>query len=108
MTDPLPTLLDCSTSSMYTTSRQLSLWSDRVASRDLRCCRRSTCKGIRSRCTPGRELHFLHEGERFQSDIVGLHSHPYLTTMTNEQIVAELGWTKKIIKDVTGVTPNVG
>lgn len=27
--------------------------------------------------------------------------------MTNEQIVAELGWTKKVIKDVTGVTPNV-
>lgn len=33
-------------------------------------------------------------------------AHPYLTTLTNEQIVAELGWTKKIIKDVTGVTPN--
>ncbi|KIM26828.1 carbohydrate esterase family 4 protein [Serendipita vermifera MAFF 305830] len=28
-----------------------------------------------------------------------------LTQMTNRQIVAELGWTKKIIKDVTGVTP---
>ena len=25
--------------------------------------------------------------------------------MTNEQIVAELGWTRKAIKDVTGVTP---
>lgn len=33
-------------------------------------------------------------------------SHPSLTTLTNEQIVAELGWTKKVIKDVTGVTPN--
>jgi len=33
-------------------------------------------------------------------------SHPYLTTLTNEQIVAELGWTKKVIFDVTGVTPN--
>ncbi|KAI9636971.1 uncharacterized protein MKK02DRAFT_37340 [Dioszegia hungarica] len=33
-------------------------------------------------------------------------SHPYLTKLTNEQIVAELGWTKKVIKDVTGVTPN--
>lgn len=33
-------------------------------------------------------------------------SHPYLTTKTNAQIVAELGWTKKIIKDITGVTPN--
>lgn len=33
-------------------------------------------------------------------------SHPYLTTLTNEQIVAELGWTAKAIKEVTGVTPN--
>jgi peptidoglycan/xylan/chitin deacetylase (PgdA/CDA1 family) len=33
-------------------------------------------------------------------------SHPYLTKLTNEQIVAELGWTKKVIHDVTGVTPN--
>lgn len=33
-------------------------------------------------------------------------SHPYLTKLTNEQIVAELGWTKKVIYDVTGVTPN--
>jgi peptidoglycan/xylan/chitin deacetylase (PgdA/CDA1 family) len=30
----------------------------------------------------------------------------YLTSMTNEQIIAELGWSKKIIKDVIGVTPN--
>ncbi|KAJ3900580.1 hypothetical protein F5879DRAFT_907174 [Lentinula edodes] len=34
-------------------------------------------------------------------------SHPYLTTLTNEQVIAELGWTKKVIKDVTGVTPNM-
>ncbi|WWC91181.1 uncharacterized protein L201_006122 [Kwoniella dendrophila CBS 6074] len=33
-------------------------------------------------------------------------SHTALTTQTNEQIVAELGWTAKAIKDVTGVTPN--
>jgi peptidoglycan/xylan/chitin deacetylase (PgdA/CDA1 family) len=32
-------------------------------------------------------------------------SHPYMSTLTNEQIIAELGWSKKIIKDVTGVTP---
>jgi peptidoglycan/xylan/chitin deacetylase (PgdA/CDA1 family) len=32
-------------------------------------------------------------------------SHPLMTTFTNEEIIAELGWTKKIIKDVTGVTP---
>ncbi|PPQ66102.1 hypothetical protein CVT26_010903 [Gymnopilus dilepis] len=34
-------------------------------------------------------------------------SHPPLTTLSNEEIIAELGWTKKIIKDVTGVTPNM-
>jgi len=33
------------------------------------------------------------------------HSAP-LTTLTNEQVIAELGWCKKIIKDVLGVTPN--
>ncbi|KAG7094006.1 hypothetical protein E1B28_007635 [Marasmius oreades] len=32
-------------------------------------------------------------------------SHPALTTLSNEQIVAELGWTRKAIKDVLGVTP---
>ena len=34
-------------------------------------------------------------------------SHPPLTTMTNEEIIAELGWSKKVIKDVLGVTPNM-
>jgi peptidoglycan/xylan/chitin deacetylase (PgdA/CDA1 family) len=34
-------------------------------------------------------------------------SHPSLTTLTNEQIIAEFGWTKKVIFDVTGVTPNM-
>ena len=33
-------------------------------------------------------------------------SHPPMTTLTNEQVIAELGWSKKIIKDVLGVTPN--
>lgn len=33
-------------------------------------------------------------------------SHPYLTTLSNAEIVAELGWSKKVIKDVLGVTPN--
>ena len=28
-----------------------------------------------------------------------------LTSLTNEQIVAELGWTREAIKRVTGVTP---
>ncbi|KAF9525351.1 hypothetical protein CPB83DRAFT_772230 [Crepidotus variabilis] len=32
-------------------------------------------------------------------------SHRPLTSLTNEQIVAELGWTRKIIKQVLGVTP---
>jgi len=32
-------------------------------------------------------------------------SHWPLTTQTNEEIVAELGWSKKAIYDVTGVTP---
>lgn len=33
-------------------------------------------------------------------------SHPPLTTLTNEQIVAELGWSKEVIRSVIGVTPN--
>lgn len=33
-------------------------------------------------------------------------SHPPLTTLSNEEIIAELGWSKKVIKDVLGVTPN--
>jgi peptidoglycan/xylan/chitin deacetylase (PgdA/CDA1 family) len=39
---------------------------------------------------------------------IGVHtwSHASLTTLTNEQIIAELGWTKKVIKDTLGVTPN--
>lgn len=34
-------------------------------------------------------------------------SHTPLTTQTNDEIIAELGWSKKIIKDVLGVTPNM-
>jgi peptidoglycan/xylan/chitin deacetylase (PgdA/CDA1 family) len=34
-------------------------------------------------------------------------SHPMLTTLTDEEIVAELGWSKKIIKDLLGVTPTM-
>ncbi|GAA5926289.1 uncharacterized protein JCM15063_000238 [Sporobolomyces koalae] len=33
-------------------------------------------------------------------------AHSSLTTLSNEEIIAELGWTKKIIHDITGVTPN--
>ncbi|KAG8760942.1 chitin deacetylase, partial [Serendipita sp. 396] len=32
-------------------------------------------------------------------------SHHPLTSLTNEQVVAELGWSRQAIKDVTGVTP---
>ncbi|KAI0757285.1 hypothetical protein C8Q80DRAFT_1093247 [Daedaleopsis nitida] len=32
-------------------------------------------------------------------------SHPPMTTLTNDQVIAELGWSRKIIKDVLGVTP---
>ena len=32
-------------------------------------------------------------------------SHTALTTQTNEEIIAELGWTRKIIRDVIGVSP---
>jgi peptidoglycan/xylan/chitin deacetylase (PgdA/CDA1 family) len=49
-----------------------------------------------------------------QTEYIGGHqiavhtwSHFPLTTLTNDQIIAELGWTKKIIKDVIGVTPNM-
>ncbi|CAG8587531.1 14684_t:CDS:2, partial [Ambispora leptoticha] len=38
---------------------------------------------------------------------IGVHtwSHPPLTTLTNEQIVAEILWTEKIINDTIGVVP---
>lgn len=32
-------------------------------------------------------------------------SHPPLTTLTNEQVVAELGWARLAIQKVHGVTP---
>ncbi|EPQ27975.1 uncharacterized protein PFL1_04302 [Pseudozyma flocculosa PF-1] len=33
-------------------------------------------------------------------------SHPSLTMLTNEQIVAELGWTREVIRQTIGVSPN--
>ncbi|KAG9076423.1 chitin deacetylase [Ceratobasidium sp. UAMH 11750] len=38
---------------------------------------------------------------------IALHtwSHRALTTLSNEEIIAELGWNRKAIKDVTGVSP---
>ncbi|KAB5588257.1 polysaccharide deacetylase from carbohydrate esterase family CE10 protein [Ceratobasidium theobromae] len=51
--------------------------------------------------------------EMLQAEYMGGHqlsvhtwSHPSLTTLTNEQIIAELGWTRQAIKEITGVTPN--
>jgi len=48
------------------------------------------------------------QAEFMQGHQLSIHtwSHPYLTTLSNEQIIAELGWTKKAIKDITGLTPN--
>lgn len=45
--------------------------------------------------------------EYMQGHEIAVHtwSHHPLTAMTNEQIVAELGWCRKAIKDVIGVTP---
>ncbi|KAG1145932.1 hypothetical protein G6F37_004268 [Rhizopus arrhizus] len=34
-------------------------------------------------------------------------SHPYLTTLTNEQVVAELKWTELAIKEIIGVSPRL-
>jgi hypothetical protein len=46
----------------------------------------------------GHELS-IHTWSHGGPDLLGL------TSMTNEQIVAELGWTKKAVKAITGVTP---
>jgi len=39
---------------------------------------------------------------------IGVHtwSHPVMTTLSNEEIIAELGWTKKLFKEYLGITPN--
>ncbi|KAI9282722.1 hypothetical protein BY458DRAFT_531115 [Sporodiniella umbellata] len=34
-------------------------------------------------------------------------SHPYMTTLTNEQVVAELKWTEQAIRDIIGVSPKL-
>ncbi|KAJ7102287.1 hypothetical protein B0H15DRAFT_813999 [Mycena belliarum] len=46
--------------------------------------------------------------EYMQGHQIAVHtwSHPSLTTLTNAQIIGELGWSKKVIKDVLGVTPS--
>lgn len=49
----------------------------------------------------------LVQAEYLQGHQIAVHtwSHPYMTTKSNEEIIAELGWTKKVIQDVLGVTP---
>ncbi|RXW22905.1 hypothetical protein EST38_g2953 [Candolleomyces aberdarensis] len=49
-----------------------------------------------------------------QAEYLGQHqiavhtwSHQPLTQLTNDEIIAELGWTKKVIKDILGITPNM-
>lgn len=34
-------------------------------------------------------------------------THSYMTTLTNEQIIAELKWTELAIKEITGVSPRL-
>ncbi|EGF99006.1 family 4 carbohydrate esterase [Melampsora larici-populina 98AG31] len=48
------------------------------------------------------------QAEYMSSHQICLHtwSHTSLTTLTNEQIIAEFAWSMKAIKDVIGVTPN--
>lgn len=47
------------------------------------------------------------QAEHMRGHHIAVHtwSHSSLTTLTNEQLIAEFGWTKKAIKDVLGVTP---
>jgi len=67
---------------------------------------KSTFFTVGSRCL---EFPYTLQDEYMSGHQIAVHtwSHPYLTTLTNEEIIAELGWTKKIIKDVLGVTPNM-
>jgi len=48
------------------------------------------------------------QAEYMSGHMISVHtwSHPSLTMLTNAEIVAELGWTRQIIKDAIGVTPN--
>ncbi|KZT74900.1 carbohydrate esterase family 4 protein [Daedalea quercina L-15889] len=49
----------------------------------------------------------LAQAEYIKGHQVAVHtwSHPYMTTKTNEEVIAELGWSRKVIKDTLGVTP---
>jgi len=58
-----------------------------------------------------RVLSFPHtlQSEYTRGHQIAVHtwSHPSLTQLSNSEIIAELGWSRKIIKDVLGVTPNM-
>ncbi|KAF9026752.1 glycoside hydrolase/deacetylase [Hymenopellis radicata] len=55
--------------------------------------------GINIRNEPDQFLAILEQG----GDIaVHTYTHPYMTTQTNEQVVAQLGWTMEIIHNSTG------
>ncbi|KAH7103383.1 hypothetical protein BKA62DRAFT_696780 [Auriculariales sp. MPI-PUGE-AT-0066] len=47
------------------------------------------------------------QSQYYLGHTIGVHtwSHTALTSQSSEQIIAELGWTKKVIKDAIGVTP---
>ncbi|KAI9462349.1 glycoside hydrolase/deacetylase [Lactarius psammicola] len=49
----------------------------------------------------------LLQQEYLKGHQIGVHtwSHYPLTTLSTEEIIAEFGWSKKVIKDVLGVTP---
>jgi peptidoglycan/xylan/chitin deacetylase (PgdA/CDA1 family) len=40
---------------------------------------------------------------------IGIHtwSHPQLTKLSDDEVVAEIVWTAQIIKDITGVSPEL-
>jgi peptidoglycan/xylan/chitin deacetylase (PgdA/CDA1 family) len=61
---------------------------------------------VGSRCL---EFPGILQSEHLQGHQIVVHtwSHPSLTTLTNEEIIAELGWSRKIIEDVLGITPNM-
>jgi peptidoglycan/xylan/chitin deacetylase (PgdA/CDA1 family) len=66
---------------------------------------KSTFFAVGSRCL---EFPKILQVEYTTGNQIAIHtwSHPYLTTLTNNEIIAELGWSKQIMKDVLGVTPN--
>jgi len=48
------------------------------------------------------------QAEHLAGHQISVHTwfHQHMTTLTNEQVVAELGYAREIVKDVIGVTPN--